>query len=183
MSTLTLSHNLDHVDSTEPSDFKPEPPTLSKHAGRVSSSPPPPTNNSHITPPSTPPVVIEDDLRMPEHHSNAARLEGGPEYIKGLKPFSSSSLESQPYPVLKAPGMPLSKLQHHLGGNEISPGLFYPAHSLTELLTEDEDARKHRLRHVGSTVNKTKPRPEKETWYALDPDTNPFVPAAPVSHS
>ena len=100
-----------------------------------------------------------------------------PSFITEIPAYKPTELLQTPLGTDEKPvTFTLAFLKDTLGGDEFSPGLYYPAHSLTELLTEDKNERQERLRRAGSTKTTVKPRKEKETWYCFDAALNPFVP-------
>lgn len=105
----------------------------------------------------------------------------GPIQLTTLAPrYKGTRLQDSP-PSSPVVTFTLNFLKRTLGGTEYSSGLYFPAHSLTELLTEKRGERDARLRRAGSSVVQPKPRREKETWYAFDLGINPFVPRTMVS--
>ncbi|KAL9051674.1 MAG: hypothetical protein Q9162_005883, partial [Coniocarpon cinnabarinum] len=98
-------------------------------------------------------------------------------YILTLPRYETSVLAMKPVPLGNMVTFPLSFLKKTLGGDEWAPGLYYPAHSLTEMVTD-----KNEELRTGSKSSKVKFRLEKETWYALDAETNPYVPKRPGDH-
>lgn len=104
-----------------------------------------------------------------------------PLYIRTLPPYKSATLSTTPLPpTTTTPPIlfPHSFLITHLGGTEFSPGFYYPATALTALLTEAPAQRAQRLKNP----KKALPRPEKRSYYLLDPSTNPYVPRVAGEH-